>query len=148
MYTVAEVYEHVLIFIVILIVWLDMLGRMVSPCPPPPPPAIFCMLAHFADVTVCVCLMLWMLKFCSIIGLLLRCQESWRSSPSTTLYPFTDLNKLLDNWFFILMSEAYSSGAVWESRWPSWAVHPNEPSGFRGHKAILNRASASVTAGP
>ena len=31
----------------------------------------------------------------------------------------------------------HSSGAVWESRWPSWAVRPNEPSGFRGRKAIL-----------
>ena len=28
----------------------------------------------------------------------------------------------------------HSSGAVWESRWPSWAVRPNEPSGFRGRK--------------
>ena len=36
-----------------------------------------------------------------------------------------------------------------ESRgWPSWAVRPNEPSGFRGRKAILNRASALVSACP
>ena len=41
-----------------------------------------------------------------------------------------------------------SSGAVWESRWPSWAVRPNEPSGFRGRKAILNHASALVSACP
>ena len=41
-----------------------------------------------------------------------------------------------------------SSGAVWESRWPSWAVRPNEPSGFRGRKAIMNHASALVTACP
>ena len=41
-----------------------------------------------------------------------------------------------------------SSGAVWESRWPSWAVRPNEPSGFRGRKAILNHASALVSAWP
>ena len=27
---------------------------------------------------------------------------------------------------------------MWELRWPSWAVRPNEPSGFRGRKAILN----------
>ena len=42
----------------------------------------------------------------------------------------------------------HSSGAVqWESRWPSWAVRrPNEPSGFRGRKAILNHASALVSA--
>ena len=33
-------------------------------------------------------------------------------------------------------------GAVWESRWPSWAVRHNEPSGFRGRKAILNHALA------
>ena len=42
----------------------------------------------------------------------------------------------------------HSSGAVWESRWPSWAVGPNEPSGFRGRKAILNHASALVSACP
>ena len=42
----------------------------------------------------------------------------------------------------------HSSGAVWESRWPSWAVRPNEPSGFRGRKAILNHASALVSACP
>ena len=41
---------------------------------------------------------------------------------------------------------SHSSGAVWESRWPSWAVRPNEPSGFRGRKAILNHASALVSA--
>ena len=39
-----------------------------------------------------------------------------------------------------------SSGAVWESRWPSWAFRPNEPSGFCGRKAILNRAPALVSA--
>ena len=32
-----------------------------------------------------------------------------------------------------------------ESRWASWAVRPNEPSGFRGRKDLLNRASALVT---
>ena len=36
--------------------------------------------------------------------------------------------------------EDHSSGAVWESRWPSSAVRPNEPSGFLGRKAILNSA--------
>ena len=41
-----------------------------------------------------------------------------------------------------------SSGAVWESRWPSWAARLNEPSGFRGRKAILNHASALVSVGP
>ena len=45
-------------------------------------------------------------------------------------------------------SLSHSSGAVSKSRWTSWAVRPNEPSGFRGHKAILNHASALVTACP
>ena len=31
---------------------------------------------------------------------------------------------------------------------PSWAFRPNEPYGFRGRKAILNRASALVTIFP
>ena len=31
---------------------------------------------------------------------------------------------------------------------PSWAVRPNEPSGFRGRKDLLNRASALVTTCP
>ena len=44
--------------------------------------------------------------------------------------------------------ERHSSGAVWESRWTSWAVRPNEPSGFRGRKELLNRASALVTTCP
>ena len=43
---------------------------------------------------------------------------------------------------------SHSSGAVWESRWTSWAVRPNEPSGFRGRKDLLNRASALVTTCP
>ena len=34
------------------------------------------------------------------------------------------------------LESRHSSGAVWESRWPSWAVRPNEPSGFRGRKAM------------
>ena len=40
------------------------------------------------------------------------------------------------------------SGSVWESRWPSWAVCPNKPSGFRGRKAILNHVLALVSACP
>ena len=45
-------------------------------------------------------------------------------------------------------SQEHSSGAVWESRWTSWTVRPNEPSGFRGRKDLLNRASALVTTCP
>ena len=48
----------------------------------------------------------------------------------------------------VLFPFFHTSGAVWESRWPSWAVRPNEPSGFRGRKAILNHASALVSACP
>ena len=33
-------------------------------------------------------------------------------------------------------------------RWTSWAARPNEPSGFRGHKELLNCASALVTTCP
>ena len=53
----------------------------------------------------------------------------------------------LINWF-VQIFKLHSSGAVWESRWPSWAVRPNEPSGFRGRKDILNHASALVTTCP
>ena len=42
----------------------------------------------------------------------------------------------------------HSSGAVWETRWPSWAVRHNEPSGFRGCKDLLNHALALVSACP
>ena len=45
-------------------------------------------------------------------------------------------------------SVSHSSGAVWESRWTSWVVRPNEPSGFRGRKDLLHRASALVTTCP
>ena len=45
-------------------------------------------------------------------------------------------------------SWAHSSGAVWESRWTSCAVRPNEPSGFRGRKDLLHHASALVTTCP
>ena len=51
-------------------------------------------------------------------------------------------------WLYPSPSKWYSSGAVWESRWPSWAVRPNEPSGFRGRKDLLHRASALVTTCP
>ena len=47
-----------------------------------------------------------------------------------------------------LPPQLHSSRAVWESRWPSWVVRPNEPSGFRGRKELLNHASTLVTACP
>ena len=37
-----------------------------------------------------------------------------------------------------------SSGVVWKSRWPSWAFRPNEPYGFCGRKATLNRARSTL----
>ena len=42
----------------------------------------------------------------------------------------------------------HSSGAVWELRWLSWAVCPNELYGFHRCKAILNCAHALVSACP
>ena len=48
----------------------------------------------------------------------------------------------------LFLYTSHSSGAVLQSRWPSWAVCPNEPSGFRGRKELLNRASALVSACP
>ena len=44
--------------------------------------------------------------------------------------------------------KSHSSGAVWELRWPSCALRPNELSGFRGRKELLNHASALVSACP
>ena len=49
--------------------------------------------------------------------------------------PFYLVNSKLD-----ACSVYQSSGAVWKSRWPSWAVHPKEPYGFCGRKATLNHA--------
>ena len=79
----------------------------------------------------------------------LRSLESWGLKPWSYLcnnlqvtygYRYkTDLS---------LKSFVHSSGAVWESRWTFWAVRPNEPSGFRGRKDLLNRASALVTTCP
>ena len=47
-----------------------------------------------------------------------------------------------------LFKTKHSSGAVWESRWTSWAVRPNEPSGFCGRKDLLYRALELVTTCP
>ena len=51
-------------------------------------------------------------------------------------------------WCVALFRAHLSSGAVWVSRWPSWAIRPNKPSGFRGRKELLNHASALVTTCP
>ena len=45
----------------------------------------------------------------------------------------------------VTVGSAQSSGAVWKSRWPSWAFRPNEPYGVCGRKATLNPVSALVT---
>ena len=50
--------------------------------------------------------------------------------------------------FTVQDTSRQSSGAVWKSRWPSWAFRPNEPYGFCGRKATLNHASALVTVCP
>ena len=61
---------------------------------------------------------------------------------------------LLSSWLILIFLSrklAYfkrALGAVWKSRWPSWAVRPNEPHGFRGRKAILKHANALVSGCP
>ena len=45
-------------------------------------------------------------------------------------------------------NRAQSSGAVWKSRWPSWAPVPNKPYGFCGRKATLNNNRASFKTSP
>ena len=64
-------------------------------------------------------------------------------SESVSHYTYTGLNSMHSQ-----KREKHSSGAVWESRWTSWAVRPNEPSGFRGRKDLLHRAPALVTTCP
>ena len=39
----------------------------------------------------------------------------------------------------VVMSD---QNVIVQELWPSWAVRPNEPYGFRGRKAVLNHASA------
>ena len=68
-----------------------------------------------------------------------RDSPSWRKGPRDWAY----IGMAVE-----VVSVHHSSGAVWESRWPSWAVRLNEPSGFRGRKAILNHAHALVSACP
>ena len=67
---------------------------------------------------------------------------SWKNC---TGFPFQNVLSIKS---LVCVSMLYHSSAVWESRWPSWAVRPNKPSGFHGRKDLLNHASASVTACP
>ena len=56
---------------------------------------------------------------------------------------------VLWHWYKILkLLSGHTSGAVWELRWTSWAVHPNEPFGFCGCEDLLKNASALVSACP
>ena len=67
-------------------------------------------------------------------------------------YPEISLTPVISsrNHFYhrAISSWNHHSSAVWESRWSSWAVHPNEPSGFHGREELLNHASALVSACP
>ena len=80
-----------------------------------------------------------------------------RASPPASMFCVSSLSlwafppirpRDFSSFFPIPHHRIHSSGAVWESRWTSWAVRPNEPSGFRGRKDLLNRASALVTTCP
>ena len=72
--------------------------------------------------------------------------EMWpKPTPTTTA---TTKNSAAYNSHSISIVHIQSSGAVWKSRWPSWAVRPNGPYGFCGRKELLNRASALVTVCP
>ena len=53
-----------------------------------------------------------------------------------------DIGCRLDKVRRVREQSPHSSGAVWESRWPSWAARPNKPYSFRGRKAILIHAHA------
>ena len=92
--------------------------------------------SHDVDAVVCVC------GWCVCVG-----DGGWRASLICWLLQRKSGNRTYRARKRLHIG-THSSGAVRESRWPSWAVRPNEPSGFRGRKAILNRASALVTACP
>ena len=53
----------------------------------------------------------------------LACMQVWGQCHCTT----SEWSRLVKH---------HSSGAVWESRWQSWAVCPNQPYGFCGRKVI------------
>ena len=72
----------------------------------------------------------------------------WLYAIPASLYYYISAITPMGQYRSTIIRIAHSSGAVWESRWPSWAVRPNEPSGFRGRKDLLHRASALVTTCP
>ena len=80
-----------------------------------------------------VCCSDWHLKYqCCTSMVFHTCMLLWLTLQGLVLYQYG----------------LHSSGAMWESRWPSWTVCPNEPSGFRGRKDLLNHALALVSACP
>ena len=72
------------------------------------------------------------------LGSISHTRDGLRSEVGGTIYIYISLLNVL----------VQSSGAMWKSRWSSWAFRPDEPYGFRGRKAILNHAHALVSACP
>ena len=73
----------------------------------------------------------------------------WLDMCASGLYTPETVDFLEDIYIHIVLPNiCHSSGAVWELRWTSWAVRPNEPFGFCGRKDLLNHASALVTTCP
>ena len=72
----------------------------------------------------------------------------WELPPFVTGFVANCRDWYLINQYIDVRNNDQSSGAVWESWWPSWAPHPNKPYGFCGHKAILNHAHAPVSSCP
>ena len=65
-----------------------------------------------------------------------RLMGKWLVSWTMCSYLFSAMNFLTETAAFASCF-SQSSGAVWESGWPSWAFRPNEPYGFRGRKRML-----------
>ena len=82
--------------------------------------------------------------------------DTWKSMRSNMIWDDIDKHRYFSSDVYQYYHQLYklqlkahhSSEAVWESRWTSWAVRPNKPSGFRGRKDLLNRALALVTTCP
>ena len=74
------------------------------------------------------------------------CSDTIESSAGSTVGDELGQNAAAIKDWILDSAFLQSSGAVWESRWPSWAFRPNESYGFRGRKAILNHAHALVSA--